>query len=136
MAAARSVRRAYDDAFASVELNLSEASVLAYLANGGALTQVELARRIGASRARIGVHVDALEAKQAVRRDPDPTDRRVWLVSLTPTGRDLWQRSMEADRALRRRLRAGTTAEERTVLDAALARIRENADAILGGEDR
>jgi MarR family transcriptional regulator for hemolysin len=135
MATARSVRRAYDAAFAEVNVNLSEASILAHLANGGALSQVELARRIGAGRARVGVHVDTLEAKRAVRRDPDPHDRRVWLVSLTPAGLDLWQRSVEVDRALRRHLRAGTTRAERAALDAVLARIRHNADAALGRAD-
>ena len=72
MSAARSVRRAYDAAFAEIGINLSEASILAHLANSGAITQVELARRIGASRARIGVHVDTLEAKQAVASRSGP----------------------------------------------------------------
>jgi MarR family transcriptional regulator for hemolysin len=136
MSAARSVRRAYDRAFAEIDINLSEASLLAHLADGGALSQVELARRVGTGRARVGVHIDSLEAKGAVRRDADPDDRRVWLVSLEPLGFDLWQRSVEADRALRKELRAGTTQEERAVFDAALTRIRANADAFLERADR
>lgn len=136
MAAARSVRRAYDMAFAEIDINLSEASVLAHLADGGALSQAELARRVGTGRARVGVHIDSLEAKGAVRRDADPDDRRVWLVSLEPLGLDLWQRSVEADRALRKELRARTTQDERAVLDAALSRIRANADALLERADR
>lgn len=136
MAVARSVRRAYDAAFAEIDINLSEASVLAHLADGGALSQVELARRVGTGRARVGVHIDSLEAKGAVRRDADPDDRRVWLVSLEPLGFDLWQRSVDADRALRKELRAGTTQEERAALDAALTRIRDNAEAFLARADR
>jgi MarR family transcriptional regulator, transcriptional regulator for hemolysin len=133
MATARSVRRAYDAALAKVDLNLSEASVLAHLATGGPLPQVELARRIGTGRARIGAHIDSLERKGAVRRDADPADRRVWLVSVTRSGRRLWQRSVEVDRVLRRTLREGTTAAERDEVDRVLSRFRSNADRHAGG---
>jgi MarR family transcriptional regulator for hemolysin len=130
MATARSVRRAYDAALAEVGVNLTEASVLAYLANGGSLTQVELARRIGTGRARVGVHIDALEGKGAVVRESDPGDRRVWRVSLTPAGRQLWRETVRVDGTLRRRLRADTTDEQRVLLDAVLTTIRRNADAL------
>jgi MarR family transcriptional regulator, transcriptional regulator for hemolysin len=133
MATARSVRRAYDAALSKVDLNLSEASVLAHLATGGPLPQVELARRIGTGRARIGAHIDSLERKGAVRRDADPADRRVWLVSLTRSGRKLWQRSVEVDRVLRRTLREGTTAAERDEVDRVLTQFRSNADRQAGG---
>jgi MarR family transcriptional regulator for hemolysin len=125
--AARSVHRLYDAAMAEVGLNLMEASTLAHLASAGQLTQVELARRIGTGRARMGVYVDSLSARQAVQREADPTDRRVWLVSLTPSGRELWLRSVEIDRIIRHFLREGTTRSERAKLDQLLLRINENA---------
>lgn len=125
---ARAVRRAYDRCLADVGVHLTEASILAHLGDGGPLTQVELARRIGTSRARIGVHVDGLTAKGAVERRADPADRRVWRVGLTPAGRELWARTIEIDQAVRRRLRAGTTAAQRRQLDDLLARIERNAD--------
>jgi DNA-binding MarR family transcriptional regulator len=128
MATARSVRRAYDAALAEVDLNLSEASILAYLARGGSLSQVELARRIGTGRARAGVHIDRLEAKGAVVREADPDDRRIWRISLTPAGRELWARSVDVDAAVRRRLRVNTTEDQRDVLDAVLTTIRRNAE--------
>ena len=124
------MRRAYDRCLADVGVHLTEASILAHLGDGGPLTQVELARRIGTSRARVGVHVDGLAAKGADERRADPTDRRVWRVGLTTTGRALWVRTIEIDQAVRRQLRVGTTAAERRQLDALLARIERNADAI------
>jgi MarR family transcriptional regulator for hemolysin len=127
MSAARSVRRLYDAAMAEIGLNLMEASTLAHLASAGQLTQVDLARRIGTGRARMGVYVDSLVARKAVQREADPADRRVWLVSLTPSGRELWLRSVEIDRIVRHCLRDGTTHDERVNLDQLLLRINENA---------
>ncbi len=92
MSTARYVRQAYDHAMADLGINISEASVLATLGNDGSMTQTELARRIGTNRARIGVYIDSLESKGAVVREADPEDHRVWLVSLTPSGQDLWVR--------------------------------------------
>jgi DNA-binding MarR family transcriptional regulator len=111
-------------------VNLIEASILAHLGDGGPLTQVELARRINAGRARVGVYVDGLQAKGAVERRGDPNDRRVWLVDLTPQGRELWYSTIAVDRYVRRHLRAGTTAAERARLDSLLRRIHRNVDAI------
>jgi DNA-binding MarR family transcriptional regulator len=109
---------------------LAEASVLAHLGDGGPLSQVELARRIGTSRARIGVIIDSLQTKEAVERRADPSDRRVWLVGLTDTGRDLWEQTIIVDKRVRKYLRTGTTAAERQLLDALLEQIHRNVDAI------
>jgi DNA-binding MarR family transcriptional regulator len=130
MSTARAVRRAYDRSLAGLGVNLAEASVLAHLGDAGPLTQIELARRIGTSRARIGVNVDLLQDKGAVKRRSDPADRRVWLVELTTQGRDLWARTIVVDRHVRSYLRAGTTAAERQQLDTLLARLHRNIDAM------
>jgi DNA-binding MarR family transcriptional regulator len=130
MSTARAVRRAYDQALAEAGVNLTDASLLAHLADGGPLTQVELARRIGTGRARIGVYVDALESKGALRREADPNDRRVWKVGLTPSGKDLWAQTVVIDRRIRRYLRAGTTASQREQFDQMLALIQRNVATI------
>jgi DNA-binding MarR family transcriptional regulator len=130
MSTARAVRRAYDRSLAGLGVNLAEASVLAHLGDAGPLTQIELARRIGTSRARIGVNVELLQDKGAVTRRSDPADRRVWLVELTMQGRELWTRTIVVDRHVRSYLRAGTTAAERQQLDTLLARLHRNIDAM------
>jgi MarR family transcriptional regulator, transcriptional regulator for hemolysin len=131
LSTARAVRRVYDAALAELGVNLSEASVLAHLRDGGPLTQTELARRIGAGRARMGAWIDGLVAKDAVVRQADPSDRRVWKVGLTPSGEALWTRTVEIDRSIRRILRDGTTAEDRARLDALLTLINHNADELM-----
>lgn len=134
LSTARAVRRAYDGALAELGVNLSEASVLAHLQNGGPLTQTELARRIGTGRARMGAWIDGLVAKEAVVREADPHDRRVWKVALTPSGQRLWQETARVDRSIRRTLRDGTTADDRARLDALLTRINRNADTLVNGD--
>lgn len=133
LSTARAVRRAYDAAMADLGVNLSEASVLAHLRDGGPLTQTELARRIGTGRARMGAWIDGLVAKGALVREADPHDRRVWKVRLTPDGEALWAKTAEVDRSIRRVLRNGTTAEDRARLDALLTLINRNADELVGG---
>jgi DNA-binding MarR family transcriptional regulator len=131
MSTARAVRRAYDQAFAEVGVNLSEASVLAHLQDAGSLTQTELARRIGTGRARLGAWVDALEAKGCVVREADPHDRRVWRVALSEAGRERWRETARIDQQIRKRLRNGTSAEDRARLDALLTLIHRNAETLL-----
>jgi MarR family transcriptional regulator for hemolysin len=130
LSTARAVRRAYDAAFAELGVNLSEASVLAHLRDGGPLTQTELARRIGTGRARMGAWIDSLAAKGAVVRDADPHDRRVWKVALTPAGQQLWEQTARVDRTIRKVLRAGSTPDDRARLDALLTLINRNADTL------
>ena len=135
LSTARAVRRAYDSALADLGVNLSEASVLAHLHDAGALTQTELARRVGTGRARMGAWIDALVAKELVVREADPHDRRVWKVALTTAGQALWEKTARVDRSIRRVLRAGSTPEDRTRLDALLTLINRNADSLLTGTD-
>jgi MarR family transcriptional regulator, transcriptional regulator for hemolysin len=130
LSTARAVRRAYDAALAELGVNLSEASVLAHLRDGGPLTQTDLARRIGTGRARMGAWIDGLVAKGSVVREADPHDRRVWKVALTPEGQALWAETARVDRSIRRTLREGTTADDRARLDALLTIINRNADKL------
>lgn len=135
MSTARAMRRAYDRAFADIGINLAEATILAHLVDGQ-LTQSELARRVGTSRARIGGSIDSLVPKGAVRRVADKADRRVWLVTITDQGRAMWQRSVTADRELRKRIRAGTTAKQREHLDEVLTVVCKNITDYLEGGSR
>jgi DNA-binding MarR family transcriptional regulator len=125
MSTARAMRRAYDRAFADIGINLAEATILAHLVDGQ-LTQSELARRVGTSRARIGGSIDSLVPKGAVERVADTADRRIWLVTLTDEGRSMWERSVAADRELRKRIRVGTTAKQREQLDEVLTVLHKN----------
>ena len=68
-----------------------------------------------------------------MRRVADETDRRVWLVTLTDEGRSMWERSVAADRELRKHIRMGTTGKQREHLDEVLSLIQKNLVDYLDG---
>ena len=131
MATARAVRQAYDLRFAELGLNLSEASLLAYVEESGALTQTRLAERLGIGRAAMGSVIDSLEKRGLVERNPDPDDRRVWLVDLTASGKEMVQQVTERDVVLRKELRAGISRDDRQKLAEVLVALGSNLAALM-----
>ncbi len=131
MATARAVRQAYDLRFAELGLNLSEASLLAYVEESGALTQTRLAERLGIGRAAMGSVIDSLEKRGLVERNPDPDDRRVWLVDLTASGKETVRQVTERDVVLRKELRAGISRDDRQKLAEVLVALGNNLAAVL-----
>lgn len=126
MAAAREIRCLYDQRFAELDLNLSQASLLAYAQEFGAHTQTALAERMGLGRAATGTVIDQLEARNLLQRTPDPTDRRVWLIAITADGESLVERISAIDNVVRDQLRTGITRKERQELASVLVRIQQN----------
>ncbi|MEM7285349.1 MAG: MarR family transcriptional regulator [Actinomycetota bacterium] len=135
MATARAVRQAYDLRFAELGLNLSEASLLAYVEEAGALTQTRLAERRGLGRAAMGSVIDSLEKRGLVERNPDPDDRRVWLVDLTAAGKEMVEQVTERDVVLRKELRAGISREDRSKLAEVLVALGNNLAGILADDE-
>ena len=69
--------------------NLSgrELAVLTVLAAGEPPSQLEAAQRLSIDRTTMVALIDGLEAKDLVKRGPDPADRRRNIVVLTTAGR-------------------------------------------------
>lgn len=126
MATARLVREAFDERLRPLDLNLTQASLIGFVAEFGATTQTRLADQLGIGRAAIGSVVDRLQARDLVERHPKSDDRRVWLVDITPTGRELALRIVEVDEVLRAELRRGIGREERQALSWVLTRLQHN----------
>lgn len=135
MTTSQALRRAFDQRFAPLDLNLSQASVLALLQETGPMTQTRLAEQLGIGRAGMGAVVDHLESRELVERKPDPGDRRVWLVAVTQAGKDLAREIDEIDRVLRSELRAGISRTERQQLANLLLRFQANIAGALAAED-
>ena len=60
--------------------------LMAALAEGGPLSQAELGRRTGIDRKDVAVALAELELRGFVAREPDRSDARRKVVSLTPAG--------------------------------------------------
>jgi DNA-binding MarR family transcriptional regulator len=127
------MRRAYDTRLAHLHLNLSEASILVYLHEHGALSQRQLADAMNLGRAAAGVVVSSLESRRLVERRPDPDDGRAVLVATTSSGRLIAERIAAVDVTLRAELRSGLSRDERAKLAELLTRLQAN---LLGALDR
>jgi MarR family transcriptional regulator, transcriptional regulator for hemolysin len=131
MATARLVRTAFDVRLAPLELNLTQASLLGYVAEFGATTQTNLADRLGIGRAAIGSVIDQLEARDLVERLANADDRRVWQVAITPTGSTMAEQIAQVDAVLRAELRHGIGREERQALAWVMTRLQHNLNAVI-----
>ena len=65
--------------------------VLTALRDGPARAQASLAAAINADKTRLIPVLDDLQKRGLIEREPDPSDRRVRLLGLTPEGRRLQQ---------------------------------------------
>jgi len=127
MSAARNIRLAYDHCFEPLDLNLSQASLIGYIAENGPMNQTQLAAALVLGRAATGSVVDQLEKRGLVQRVPDPDDRRVWLVENTAAGSDASIEIVSIDEQLRKSMRVGITRAERQQLADLLMRMSANA---------
>lgn len=126
MAVARLVRDAYDCRFAPLGLNLTGASILSYVADFGPAIQTRIADHLSQGRAATGSTIDRLQSRGLVERLPDPEDRRVWRIGLTPAGTAMLAQINTIDEKLRTELRSGISRQERQALAAVLGRLQGN----------
>ncbi len=126
IATARELRSAFDERLTVLGLNLSQASLLAYVTDFGSSTQTELAEMVGLGRASTGTMIDHLERRGLLERRPDPDDRRVWLVAATPDGERLVEDFYDLDRGLRVEFRRGISRQDRHQLAELLDRLGAN----------
>jgi DNA-binding MarR family transcriptional regulator len=131
MATSKMIRRAYDSRLEHIGLNLSEACLLALVAEHGPITQSQVAVRIGMGRAPAGTIIDTLNARGLLERHADKSDRRVWLGRASNAGVKLAQQISDVDSVLRLELREGLTREDRQGLADTLMRLQANIDGVV-----
>ena len=131
MATARAIRRAYEVRLTDLDLNLSQASLLAYLFEAGPITQSRLATQLGMGRAATGLVINGLETRSLIERRSNPSDRRAWLIALLPKGVALIDPILGMDTILRSELRSGIPRQERQRLADLLLRLQTNLAGIL-----
>ncbi|MGB0616405.1 MAG: MarR family winged helix-turn-helix transcriptional regulator [Acidimicrobiales bacterium] len=128
---ARRLRSAFDHRLTELDLNLNQASLLAFVNDFGGTNQTALAEMVGVGRASCGAMIDQLEARGLVERQPDPEDRRVWLVAITAEGTALVEQFYAVDEEFRKDIRRDISRAERQQLASLLERLGANVDTIL-----
>jgi MarR family transcriptional regulator, organic hydroperoxide resistance regulator len=106
-------------------LSLAQFEVLAVLHFGEGMTQQEMAARLLVTKGNICGMIDRMEAGGWVERRPDPEDRRVNRLFLTPEGRRLRAEAVPAHHELVRSLMSGLTGPELQSLHHLLDRLED-----------
>lgn len=75
------------------------------------MSQRRLSDRLVVDRSNVTGLLDRMEKAGWVRRADDPDDRRVYCVTLTPTGRALWEKAREQYLAVVAQVTRGLPAE-------------------------
>jgi DNA-binding MarR family transcriptional regulator len=130
---ANEVGRLYSQQFdrrAREELGLSQAQcrllvVLSSHEAGAAISQAELAQRMGLTAMAVATLCDRMAAAGWIERRPSPTDRRANELHMRPRAKEALARALGIGDELSSRALAGLTAAERTQLIALLAKARE-----------
>lgn len=84
---ARLLRKRFEQNARGSGLTRSQWQVLAYLVQNEGINQSGLADLLEIEPITLGRIVDKLQALALIERHPHPSDRRVWLLHLTPAAR-------------------------------------------------
>src|SRR5258708_29603101 len=83
---ARTVSRAFDDALSEAGGSLPVWLVLLAMKTRNLASQRELAEAVGIREATLAHHLNAMETAGLISRQPDPANRRIHILELTPAG--------------------------------------------------
>ena len=111
MAASRGLRRGWAESIAHTGLAPHQARALRVIATEGPLRPGILAERLRITPRSVTEVVDALIERGLVNREPDPSDRRAMVLSLTSAGEELGA-EVRACRAAHTRSVFGSLSEE------------------------
>ena len=137
---ARLLRGRFEQNARGSGLTRSQWHVLAYLANNEGINQTGLADLLEIEPITLCRIVDKLQALGLVERHPDPSDRRVWLLHLTPAARPKLTQLRGLGDVTRGEALAGVpeadTERLLTTLQALKANLAEACDAPVAGQKR
>ncbi len=103
---------------------------LAWLGREEGILSSQLAERIQLDRARTSRAVTSLEAKGLLHRQPGEADRREVRLTLSASGRALYDELMPQARAINRDLLSALRLPEVQALDACLGRLQRRAERL------
>ena len=117
-------------------VRLAEWRVIDALHAGGEISANEISRWLRTDKAWVGRSVDRLVRAGYARRRADPGHGRRLLLALTAKGERAYAAIASAARRRNDNLLAALTAEERRVLERALAKLQSQASAMLAASEQ
>jgi len=106
-------------------LTLPQMHTLEILGQHTTLRMKELAAKMGVTTGTLTVTVDRLEKAQLVARAPNESDRRSFLVELTPRGREIFEQHHKLHLDLTRELAAALSGGEAAELEILLRKLNQ-----------
>ncbi len=119
-------RSAFDRSVKSLNVTRSQWWVLAYLSREDGITQSQLAEELDLGKVAVGGLIDRLEKSGLVRRDADPSDRRVNRVFLEPESKKLIARLRKLSHRHNAEILSGLSDEMLECTASTLAVIKRN----------
>jgi MarR family transcriptional regulator for hemolysin len=126
--ASRSIVRVLDARLRPLGFAMSHLPVLRALAEGGALSQKDLARTARVEQPTMAEMLARMERDGLVQREPNPHDKRGSLTSLTRSARTRFPKAGETLMAGEREAMAGFSDQEKAMLLGLLRRVVKNVD--------
>lgn len=122
-AAYLALHRRSEAQFATLDVTADQFVLLATLAEGRALTQRELARRMPSDPSTVRAMLVLLERRGLVKRNAHPTDGRARTVALTAAGRRTFDKLWTAGEPIRELLCGALAPDEVNALVELLTRV-------------
>lgn len=117
-----------DESLAPEALTAAQYTMLSLVRRLGPTTSAQLARWLQVSAQSAGEMLKNLEARGWVARGESETNRRIVLLSLTPSGKRVVQRADQLVTAAEERFFAALSARERTAFDRTIQRLRQSVE--------
>ena len=136
MKAHRTLTRHAERSIAALNMCLSDFAILEALLHKGPQSVTELSGRTTLTSGTMTTAIDRLEARRLMVRADHATDRRAWVIHLTPEGKALISKVFAGhEEAMERALRGLSKAERATLTDL-LKRLGTTAEEQLQEEER
>lgn len=123
---ARLLKRRFEQNARGSGLTRSQWQVLAYLAQNEGIHQSGLAELLEIEPITLGRLVDRLQRQGLIERQPHPSDRRVWLLHLTPAARPMLLELRRLGDITRAEAMAGVASADAEMLVRALQKLKSN----------
>jgi MarR family transcriptional regulator, 2-MHQ and catechol-resistance regulon repressor len=136
MKAHRTLTRHAQRSIEALDMCLTDFAILEALLHKGPQSVKELGRRTDLTSGSMTTAVDRLEARRLVTRTDHATDRRAWVIHLTPEGKALISRVFAGHEEAMERAMRGLSKAERTMLTDLLKRLGTTAEEQLLAEER
>ena len=118
MKAHRTLKRHAERSIQALDMCLSDFAILEALLHKGPQSVRDLGRRIDLTSGSMTTAIDRLETRGLVTRADHATDRRTWVIHLTPDGRTLISKVFAGhEQAMDRAMRGLSKTERATLTD-------------------